>query len=210
MKRIYLTMILALMFMFSISVNAEGSYAPVNNSYTNSMSDGAKTVIIYKGTAESDITGENIYYINQCDNEGGFTSLEMMMKADAPAGTYTVLTNGGNSATFTISPAQAVEASATEMESLGGVLTDDDSYSAAFGFNASALLTDASQISMVIGDMAYTTDLFGESSIINWGAAFAYTEEETLKFAIQIDGIGSEYMTGEGENLTPNFKLYFK
>lgn len=209
-NKICLAMILALMFMFSISVNAEGSYAPGTNSYTNSISEGAKTVIIYKGTAESDITGENIYYINQCDNEGGFTSLEMMMKADAPAGTYTVLTNGGNSATFTISPAQAVEASATEMEFLGAELTDDDSYSAAFGFNAAALLTDASKISMVIDDKAYTTDLFGENSIINWGAAFAYTEGEALMFAIQIEGIGAEYMTGEGEDLAPNFKLYFK
>ena len=65
-------------------------------------------------------------------------------------------------------------------------------------------------ILLIVSFLSYTTDLFGENSIINWGAAFAYTENETLKFAIQIEGIGAEYMTGEGENLAPNFKLYFK
>ena len=210
MKKIYLAMILALMFMLSISVNAAEGYTPGVNSYTNSISDGAKTVIIYKGTAESDITSENIYYINQCDNAEGFANLEMMMKADVPAGTYTVLVNGGSTATFEISDAQAFVSGAKEVDFLGAQLKGENSYSAAFGFNASTLVSDTSEITMVIGDKAYTTAMYGENSIINWGAGFAYTDGEDLKFAIQLDNIGAGYITDAEGVLTPNFKLYIK
>jgi len=208
-NKICLAMILALMFMLSISVNAEAGYAPDVNSYTNSLSDGAKTVIIYKGTAESEITSENIYYINQCDNAEGFSNLEMMMKADAPVGEYTLLTNGGNTTTFEITVADVYVSGSTEVEFLGAQLKNG-SYSAAFGLKAELLLSDASKLTMVMGDKAYTTDIYGAGSIISWGTDPVATEDGQLTLAIQMDNIGEEYMTEVDGKMVPEFKLYFK
>jgi len=197
------------MFIFSISINAEDGYTPGRNLYTNSDVNGARTVFIYKGTAESEMTSENIYYINQCDEAEGFSDLKMAMKLDAPAGVYTVATDKGKT-TFEISDAQAFVSGAAEVEFLGAQKKSETSYSAAFGLQTETLLTNASTLTMVIGDKAYTTDLIGENSIINWGAGYIYNEGTSPMFAIQIDGIGSEYITETEGSLTPNFNLYVK
>ena len=63
---------------------------------------------------------------------------------------------------------------------------------------------------MIEGDNAYTTDLCGENSIINWDKGYVYNEDGNLMLAIQIDNIGSEYMTNKDETMIPNFKLYVK
>ena len=124
MKKIYLALVLALMFVLSISANAGAGYAPSTNSYTSSITDGAKTVVIYKGTAESDLKTENIYYIDQCADAAGFSNLNMLMKLGAPAGTYTVATNEGTT-TFEISKAEAFVSGSTKMEFLGAEKQDD-------------------------------------------------------------------------------------
>lgn len=210
MKKIYLALILALMFVLSISVTAEEGYTPGINSYTNnSMTDGAKTVIIYRGTDGIDGAMEDIYYIDQCDDAEGFSNLKMLMKLDAPAGVYTVATNLGK-ATFEISKAEAFVSGATEAEFLGAE-KQGDSYSVAFGFKADLSLINAfATLTMVMGEDAYTTDLCGENSIINWGAGYTYDQNGSLMLAIQIDNVGSEYMTDKEGTMIPNFDLYIK
>ncbi len=101
-------------------------------------------------------------------------------------------------------------AESAEMELLRAQLKNDGTYSAAFALRAEELLTNASTLTMVIGDKAYATDLYGENSIINWADGYVYTEGENLMFAITIDGIGEEYITEQEGVLTPNFKLYVK
>ena len=212
MKKIYLSLILALIFILGISVNAEEGYTPGANTYTDSMTDSAKTVIIYKGTAESDITSESLYYIDQCDEAEGFSNLEMLMKLDAPAGEYTVVVEGGATKKFTISKAEAFVSGATEPEFLGAEQKSDGSYSVAYGFKASLVLSDVSSLTMVMGDKAYSTDLFGKDSIIAWNNLEVYTDENgNIMFAIQIDGVDADYITtDEAGNITPEFSLYVK
>ena len=209
MKKIYLSLILALIFILGISVNAEEGYTPGANTYTDSMTDSAKTVIIYKGTAESDITSESLYYIDQCDEAEGFSNLEMLMKLDAPAGEYTVVVEGGATKKFTISKAEAFVSGATEPEFLGAEQKSDGSYSVAYGFKASLVLSDVSSLTMVMGDKAYSTKLFGADSIINWGNLNVYPDENgNIMFAIQIDGVDAKHITEETG--TPDFELYIK
>ena len=209
MKKIYSTLVLAFMLIFSISVNAEDGYTPERNLYTNSDTNGAQTVIIYKGTSESDIIPENIYYLDQCNEAEGFSNLKMGLKMDASAGVYTVATDTGKT-TFEISNAQAAISGAEKIEFLGAQKMGEASYSAAFGLKAETLLSNASALIMVMGDKAYKTDLMGENSIIRWENGYTYTEGENLMFAIQIDGIGSEYITETDGTLNTNFNLYVK
>lgn len=208
MKKIYLALILVFMFIFSVSVNAEEGYAPGINSYTDSITDGASTVVIYRGTA--DINGAaDIYYIDQCDDANGFSNLKMLMKLNAPAGVYTVATNKGKT-TFEISKAQAFVSGAEEMEFLGAQKRGD-TYSVAFGFEAQlSHVTASAALTMIMGDGAYTTDLCGENSIINWEAGYVYNEGEKLMLAIQIDNVGEEDMTEKDGEKVPNFQLYVK
>ena len=212
MKKICLMLILALMFILGISVNAEAGYTPGINSYTDSMTDGAKTAFIYKGTTESDITPESLYYIDQSNDAVGFSNLEMLMKLDAPAGEYTVVVEGGATKKFTISKAEAFVSGATEPEFLGAEQKSDGSYSVAYGFKASLVLSDVSSLTMVMGDTAYLTDLFGKNSIIAWNNLEVYTDENgNIMFAIQIDGVDADYITtDEAGNITPEFSLYVK
>jgi len=213
-KKNYLMLILALMCIFSVTVNAEGGgYNPGANSYTNSITEGAKTVIIYKGEDFSTITGDDIYYIDQSNEENGFSNLEMLMRLDAPAGTYTVAVEGGNKTTFEISDAQSAVSGANKMTFLGVQQQSDSSYSVAFGFGVKSFYNTASKLSMIIGDKAYSTDMFGETSIIDWGSlGVQYTQNEQgeneFMFAIQVDGVGADYINTE--SLTPKFELYFK
>lgn len=207
MKKIYLALISALMFILSISVNAEVGYTPGENSYANGITTGAQTVIIYKGTADG--TMGDIYYIDQCDDVDGFSNLKMLMKLDAPAGEYTVATNKGKT-TFEISKAEAFVSGAEELEFLGAQKRGD-SYSVAFGFEAQlSHVTASATLTMIMGDGAYTTDLCGENSIINWEAGHVYNEGEKLMLAIQMDNVGEEYMTEKDGEKVPNFQLYIK
>jgi len=152
---------------------------------------------------------EDIYYIDQCDDVEGFSNLKMLMKLDAPAGEYTVATNNGET-TFVISQAEAFVSGAEEMKFLGAEKRGD-SYSVAFGFEAQlSHITASASLTMIEGDNAYTTDLCGENSIINWDKGYVYNEDGNLMLAIQIDNIGSEYMTNKDETMIPNFKLYVK
>ena len=216
MKKIYLTLILALMSVCGVTAYAEeGGYTPGVNSYTNSITEGAKSVIIYRGADNSEITSKTIYYIGQTNDVEGFSNLEMMMKLDAPAGEYTVVVSGGNKTTFTISDAEAFVSGATKMKFLGAQKQNDLSYSVAFGFGVKSSYSSTSKLTMIIGDKAYTTDLFGDSSIIDWIVGLTYTENEQgkkeLMFATQIDGVSDEYITvDESGDITPNFTLYFK
>jgi len=207
MKKIYLGLILALMFILSISVNAEVGYTPGENSYANGITTGAQTVIIYKGTADG--TMGDIYYIDQCDDVDGFSNLKMLMKLDAPAGEYTVATNKGKT-TFEISEAQAFISGATEMEFLGAEKCGD-SYSVAFGFEAQlSHITASASLTMIMDDNAYTTDLCSENSIINWENGYTYDQNGKLMLAIQLDNVGAEYMADKEGTMIPSFKLYVK
>ena len=212
MKKLYLVLTVILMSVFGMTINGEAGYNPSLNSYTNSITEGAKTVFIYKGSEQSDITKENVYYVDQTNFTEGFSNLEMMMKIGAPAGEYTVVVEGGATKKFTISKAEAFVSGATEPEFLGAEQKSDGSYSVAYGFKASLVLSDVSSLTMVMGDAAYSTDLFGENSIINWGKLNVYPDENgNIMFAIQIDGVDVDYITtDEAGNITPEFSLYVK
>ena len=200
----------------SIAFAENGQYTAGVNSYTNILSDGAKTVLIYKGGKDDPVTAENIYYINQDDSEYGFSKLEMMMKRDAPAGVYTFLTDkDGASTTFEISNAQANVSGGEEIKCLGTLSKNADStYSAAFGINTEYTLTEDAKISMLIGDKLYTISLFDSDSIIKWicsPLSFDLQGEQRTTFALMIDGISNDYVsTDSNETATPKFKLYLK
>jgi|GEM_PF-5384787 len=207
MKKGYKAFIFSLLFMLCIGVTAEAGYVAGDNYYADISSDGAKAVIIYEGDTA---TSESIYYVNQSDDSDGFSGLRMLMKANAPAGTYTVATDLG-SRTFTISNAEAYVSGAKKAEFLGAELkTGSSTYSAAFGIRASALLTSATTLAMVIGNTAYSTYLTGANSIIDWTSGNTYIQDGYIMFALQIDGIGSDYITDNDGVLTPNFSLYVK
>ena len=208
MKKLYLVLTVILMSVFGMTINGEAGYNPSLNSYTNSITEGAKTVFIYRDSEDSDIARENIYYIDQTNDAEGFSNLEMLMKIDAPAGEYTVEVEGGEKTTFTISEAEAFVSGGTEPEFLGAEKKSDGSYSVAYGFKASLVLSDVSSLTMVMGNTAYTTKLFGDDSIISWNNLKVYTEGGKLMFAIQIDGVDAEYITEESG--TPEFSLYAK
>ena len=211
MKKIYLALIMALMYILGVTASAEESgYTPGVNSYTSSTLEGAKSVIIYKGADRSDIRSENIYYIDQADRAEGFANLELLMKLDAPAGTYTVVVDGMDAPTFTISDAEAYVSGAEEVEFLGAEKQSDNSYSVGFGINAEGLLTTKTELVMVIGENAYITDLFGDNSIIKWGGAYPDPVDGKLMFAIQIDGVSAEHIIDESGNITPDLALYSK
>lgn len=219
MKKVCFALILslAMMCMYSaVAVAQTGQYNAGVNSYTNSVSDGAKTVLIYKGGVNDPVTAENIYYINQDDSELGFSKLEMMMKRNAPDGEYTLATDrGGKIATFNISKAQAAIVGYEQMKCLGASMKGE-TYSVAFGISTKSLLTDNSQLSMLIDDKLYTTDLYGEGSIVKWIFGPIFTTdaqgEQRSVFAVQIDGVGKDHVTvdAETESVTPNFGLYLK
>jgi len=210
MKKICL--VLAIMLTLGISVNAEEGYTPGVNSYTNSMTNGVKTVIIYKGSDSNAVSSEDIYYIEQTDEVGGFSNLEMLLKRDAPAGEYTMAVEGGATAKFTISDAHAYVSGGTEVEFLDAQLQSDSTdYSVAFGIRTSVLFENAS-LTMVIGDKSYTTDLIGENSIIEWRNTEVYTDEDgKAMFAVQINNVpAGNISTNEDGTVIPNFKLYTK
>lgn len=219
MKKFCFALILSLTMICmhsAIAVAQEGQYTAGVNSYTNSISDGANTVMIYQGVKGDPVTADNIYYINQDDSGSGFSKLVMMMKRNAPAGTYTLITDRSNEGvTFEISKAQAAVVGNEEMKCLG-VSEKGETYSVAFGISTKSLLTKDSQLSMLLGENLYTTDLDGENSIVKWVFGPIFTTDaqgvQRSVFAIQIDGVGEEYVTTDVEtgNLTPNFSLYLK
>jgi len=203
----YFVLILAFLLNINI-VNAESGYVPGKNIYVGS--DGAKSVIIYKGTDTTNVTSEDIYYVDQSKSAEGFSNLEMAMKLDAPAGVYTVVVNGGNKTIFTISEAEASVSGASEVAFLGAQKKSESSYSAAFGIIITDLRANVSTLTLLMNDKAYITDLFGENSIINWKSGTAHIEDGCFMIAIQIDGIGTDYFTEENGTVVPNFKLYVK
>jgi len=219
MKKVCLALILSLATMcmctsISAAEDTTGHYSAGVNSYTNNATSEAKTVMIYKIEDSNVITPNNIYYINQDDSENGFSNLEMMMKRDAPAGKYALVTNnGGKVATFEISKAAKMVMGNKEMKCLN-VIKKGNSYCAAFGISTNSTFTNEAKISMIIGDNLYTIDLTEDNSIIQWliGPSSDTNEPITGKaiFAIQINGIGEDYVSDDGNgNITPKFNLYF-
>ena len=220
MKKVCLMLVLtlALMCMQGVIAGADaGDYTAGINSYANSTSDGARTVLIYKGGIADEITPDNIYYIAQNDSDYGFSNLEMMMKRDdLTEGDYTFVTDkDGKIANFTISKIQTVVLGYDVLKDLGAVKNKDGTYSAAFGISTKTVLKDDAKLSMIFGDNLYTTDLFGENSIIEWKfGPIVYRDtqgEQRTMFAVQIDGINPENVTvDENGNATPKFSLYLK
>ena len=97
-----------------------GDYVAGDNNYnaTAGTAD-AKTIIIYQGEASSDITGDKIYYVDQAAGDSFGSEVLALMKANPPAGTYTVAVNGGKSTTFTISNGDAAVAGCVPTERIG-------------------------------------------------------------------------------------------
>jgi len=218
MKKVCFVLILsmAIMCMYSVMAIAQtDGYAAGVSSYTNSMSDGARTVLIFKGEQNENINGDDIYYIDQDDSGYGFSNLEMMMKRNAPAGVYTVVTDkDGKIATFEISKAQTMVEGNEEMKCLGVSQNQKDlTYSAAYVISTNSLLTENSKISMILGENLYTIDLLGQKSIVKWMFGPVTTTnaqgEKQTTFAIQINGISEDAIKDENGNVTP-FKLYFE
>jgi len=197
MKKIFLILTLIIACFGSTSVLAS-EYAPEDNSYTNDKIKGSKTVLIYKGDSSEGLLSENIYYIDQCNEVGGFSSFKALLKNNIEEGTYTVVTNGGNIvATFTVSDAQLAVFGSTKLEYLDSKQTSAGRYCAAYGFNAEGI-TEETQLMMVLGDKAYSMplkDAFG-------GALPSLSGS----LAVQFDYIDAEYMNGE----KPSFQIFIK
>ena len=222
MRKICLALILSLATMCVCSVVAgaeetSGHYKAGVNSYSNDATSGAQTVMIYKVTENGSISAENIYYINQNDNDTGFSNLEMLMKRDAPEGDYALVTNKGKVATFTITKSEAAIVGSREMKCLN-VIQKEGSYCAAYGISTNSMLTENAKLSMIVDgkdDKLYSINLNESNSIIQWliGPVSSTQENITGKaiFAIQINGISNDYVTeDENGNITPKFNLYFQ
>ena len=213
MKKVYQALIFSLLFMLSIGINAEAGYVAGENSYTDSDINGAHTVVIYRGT--DSMIPENIFYANQSAGAGGFSDLKMLMKLNAPAGEYTVKMNSGistTSKTFEISDAQAYVSGGKAVEFLDVESTGEGVYSVAFGLSPAVLFSGVSKLVMVIDNdnKAYSTDLVGEDSIINWKSGTIHLQDGYFMFAIQIDNVDAEYITNNGGTYTPKFSLFVK
>jgi len=198
MKKIFL--ILTLMACFSSTSVLANEYAPGENSYTNAAVNGARTVLVYKGDLSGGLSAENIYYIDQCEDAGGFSNFKALLKNDIEEGTYTVVTNGGNNvATFKVSAAQEAVSGSTKLEYLGSKSTSAGKYCAAYGFDAEGITGDT-QLMMILGDKAYSMplkDAFGGELPSLSGTC-----------AVQFDYINAEYMSGEVP--TPSFQIFIK
>lgn len=111
MKKILASVLAAsLLAMGTAAFATEPSYDVDENRANVPDASGAQTILITKATADiSNVTADDIVYINQSDDAGGFgTAVKFLLKAGVQAGQYTVRTNkeqGGT--TFTISPAEA-------------------------------------------------------------------------------------------------------
>ena len=70
-------MLIVVVISGNVCASAEEGYTPSANTYTDSMTDSAKTVIIYKGTAESDIAdifGFGLYLLLPIICRGTYTN----------------------------------------------------------------------------------------------------------------------------------------
>ena len=199
MKKTFLILALIIACLGSTSVLAN-EYAPGENSYTNAMVNGKKTVLIYKGDSSEGLSGENIYYVDQCDEDSGFSSnFKAHLKSGIEKGTYTVVTDGVNTTTFTVSDAQLAVLGSTKLEYLGSELTPTGRYRAAYAFDAEGI-TESTQLMMVLGTKAY--------SILLKDAFSVSLPSLSGTCAVQLDYIDAEYMSGE--NSTPSFQIYIK
>lgn len=209
MKKSLFACVLTVICSLSTTAFAAGAYTEGESTYTDDIINGANTVVIYKGTAEADLKDENIYYIDQCNTEDGFTSFRAILKVNTPAGVYTVATNDAQkTATFEVSPIQEAISGASTMEFLDAQVQSNDSskYSVAFTLSAEDGLSLNSKMIMVLNDVAYTIDMFGSASPITWNLP---SIDGHVSCAIQFDDVDASYMT-VADKATPNFKIYFR
>lgn len=218
MKKLLFVLTLSTLCILGTTAMAEGNYTAGESSYADSVVDGAKTVVIYKGETTDAITDENIYYIDQNDTEGGFSNFRALLKVNTPEGTYQVVTNDPQkAATFTVSEGEAAVSGATKMGFLGLEKQEDGTYSVGYSILVDNGFLETSTITMLLGDTAYTTNLFG-GNIVRWdiGNGFEASSprdvniEGTMTCAIQIDYVDASCIEGSGDTATPNFDMYFR
>lgn len=205
-----LVSVLAAMCLLGTTAMAEGVYTPGEHTYSNSIVDGARTVIIYNGDTPS---SDNIYYIYQCDDINGFSGFKAFLKMNAPAGEYTVRTNvAEKNAKFQITAAEVAVEGSTEMEFLDAELNDAaDAYSVGYQVVAHSGFNESSKVIMILDEKAYITDLVGNNSIINWNGNVSSVEGDgQVVFEIHLDGVEQSYITQDGGKLTPSFRMFFK
>lgn len=218
MKKLLFVSTLSMMCILGTTAMAEGAYTAGESSYADSVVDGAKTVVIYKGETTDAITDENIYYIDECNTEGGFSNFRALLKVNTPAGTYQVVTDDdAKAATFTVTDGEAAVSGATEMGFLGLEKQEDGTYSVGYSITVEDGFLETSTITMLLGDTAYTTNLFG-GNVVRWDIGNGYEAssprgvniEGTMKCAIQIDYVDAAYVTVSDDTVTPNFDMYFR
>lgn len=218
MKKLLFVSTLSMMCILGTTAMAEGNYTAGESSYADSVVNGAKTVVIYKGETTDAITDENIYYIDENNAEGGFSGFRALLKVNTPAGKYQVVTNDpAKAATFTVSEGEAAVSGATEMSFLGLEKQADGTYSVGYSITVDDGFLQTSTITMLLGNTAYTTNLFG-GDVVRWDIGNGYEAssprginiEGTMKCAIQIDYVDAQYMTISGDTATPKFDMYFR
>jgi len=184
-----------------------GTYKPGVNSLDASITDSAQTIIIYKGTETASITGENIYYVDQATNDAGFIgNVNMLMKAGASEGTYTVAVDGGKSTTFEISKGDVAVEGCVPAKALevGAAYEDSADYcSVAFQIEdiQYADLLDFNTIKSRVGDWVVATSI---SEVIgDWKSKFETFPniDATVNGLIQVDWVPVQQ--------AEKFELYF-
>ena len=219
MKKLLLISSIAMMCIFGVSAAAEGTYTTGESSYSDNAVDGAKTVVVYKGSSITDLKDENIYYIDQADSESGFSGFRALLKATTPAGDYIVATDSNDAAaTFTVTEGQSTVSGLESMNFLEAQKQSNDQnmYSVGFSLISEDGFTTDSKLILYYNDTTYETSLFGDDSIISWGEGGANLPniEGYSKCAIQFDYVDPAYMTVSAAETeaaaTPNFTMYFK
>ena len=215
MKKLLLVSSIAIMCLLGISAAAEGTYTAGESSYTDSVVDNSKTVVVFKGSSISDLKDENIYYIDQSDADSGFAGFRALLKANTPAGDYIVATDSNDEAAkFTVTEGQSRISGLDGMDFLDAQKqsNDENYYSVGFTLISKDGFTENSKLVMYYNDTTYETPMFGDKSVITWGESgtkLPNIEGKTV-CAIQFDYVNPEYMTVTDAAATPNFTMYFK
>ena len=215
MKKLLLVSSIAIMCLLGISAAAEGTYTAGESSYTDSVVNNSKTVVVFKGSSISDLKDENIYYIDQSDADSGFAGFRALLKANTPAGDYIVATDSNDEAAkFTVTEGQSRISGLDGMDFLDAQKqsNDENYYSVGFTLISKDGFTENSKLVMYYNDTTYETAMFGDSGVISWGdnGTKMPNIEGFMKCAIQFDYVNPEYMTETDNAATPNFTMYFE
>jgi len=180
------------MGMTAMASDITGTYKPGINSYDASITDSAKTIIIYKGKGTESIKGENIYYIDQVANDTGFAgNINALMKSGATAGIYTVSVNGGKFTTFEISEGAAAVEGDTPVTQKETGNNANGVYSAAYIIEGITNFSSINSVKFLLNDGTVEKIVSVDKEYV-WGSSDNYPTIDTntpVTCAVQIDDI---------------------